>query len=432
MALRGLLEPPSAIGRHGDAHALILSALAALAPLTGALAPRGMAPLVVAGSVLGAAAFRLGRKKWPEPDAAWPILIGAMIAYGTASLLWSPVPGEGIHQVWQFLYLLGPSLFLVAAAAQDRRQAAAAARVLPFSYMLGILLLTAWILLSVPPGDVFAGHGTISLEMVELNRNMVVMTALVWPAMLVPWTAARRGTALVLPALLAVPVMAGESQSAQFGLIAGLLAFALAVLSARLVRLLLAALTAFAFAAVVPAAAWLNEHALDLHLLPFSFRHRLEIWRFVAEHIADRPLLGWGLEASRQLGAHRMSNALGAGAELLPLHPHNAFLQIWLELGLVGAVPAAAVMLLILHRTGRLPAETQPLALAAFSSAFAMVTVSYGIWQSWWIGTIMITIVLVVMATGPAGPDQGGKGAAPPPHRASDPAARLACRGSID
>jgi exopolysaccharide production protein ExoQ len=431
MALWSLLERPSAIGQRSDAHALILSMVAALAPLIGALAPRGMAPLVVVGSVLGVAAYRLARRRWPEMDTAWPALTGAMIAYGAASLLWSPAPGEGLHQVWQFLYLLGPSLFLIASAAQSPRQSAAA-RILPFSYALGVLLLVARILVSVPASDLFGGRGTVSPEMVELNRNMVVMAALVWPAMLVPWTAARRGTALILPALLAIPVMASESQSAQLGLISGLLAFALAVFSTRLARLLLGVCTVFAFAIVVPAATWLNEKALDLQILPFSFRHRLEIWRFVAEHITDRPMLGWGLEASRQLGDHRMSDALGAGVELLPLHPHNAFLQIWLELGLVGAVPAAAVMLLILRCIGRLPAETQPPALAAFASAFAMITVSYGIWQSWWIGTIMITILLVVMATRPAGPGKGGKGAAPPPHRASDPAARLACRGRID
>lgn len=401
MASWNLPERPSAIGLLGDAHALVLVTVVALAPLLGALVPRGMAPLVVAGSVLGVAAYRLGRRAWPVPEIAWPALIGAMIAYGAVSLLWSPAPDEGLVQTWQFLYLFGPALLLIASAAHAPRQASAAVWILPFAYALGTVLLIVWILVSVPLDGLFMQWNTASPDMVELNRNMVVMTALVWPAMLVPWRAEQRGAALLLPTLLALPVMAGESQSAQLGLISGLLTLALASVSAGLVRLLLAALTTFAFTAVVPVAIWLNKEALGIHLLPSSFRHRLEIWRFVAEHITEHPLLGWGLEASRRLGDHRISKALGNGAELLPLHPHNAFLQIWLELGLAGAATAAAFMLLILHRTSRLPAAAQPPALSAFASAFAMIAVSYGIWQSWWIGTLLISALLVVMTTRP-------------------------------
>lgn len=407
-ALRILTERTIAIRRHRDAFALLLLIIVAFAPVLGAMAPRGMAPLVVAGSLLGVAAYRIGRKEWPMPDLAWPVLLGTMIAYGAVTLLWSPAAADGLHQIWQFLYLFGPPMFLIAAAVRAPREADASVRILPAAFAIGTLLLIVRIFLTVPMGELFDWQN-MSLEMVLLNRNMVVMTALVWPAMLICWLAGRRGTAMLLPALLALPVMAGESQSAQLGLIAGLLVLALAVLSARLVRLLLAALTAFAFTAVVPAAAWLNEKVLDLQLLPFSFRHRLEIWHFVAERITERPLLGWGLEASRQIGNHQMSDALGWGAELLPLHPHNAFLQIWLELGILGAASTVATMLLLLRCIGRLPASVQPLALAAYASAFSMITVSYGIWQSWWISTMMATILLVAMAVRTA-PPQSARG----------------------
>jgi O-antigen ligase len=32
-----------------------------------------------------------------------------------------------------------------------------------------------------------------------------------------------------------------------------------------------------------------------------SALHRLEIWSFVAEHIKESPLAGWGLDAARRL-----------------------------------------------------------------------------------------------------------------------------------
>ena len=39
--------------------------------------------------------------------------------------------------------------------------------------------------------------------------------------------------------------------------------------------------------------------------IPPSAAHRLLIWDFVIARIADRPLLGWGMEASRVVPGHR-------------------------------------------------------------------------------------------------------------------------------
>ena len=61
-----------------------------------------------------------------------------------------------------------------------------------------------------------------------------------------------------------------------------------------------------------------------------SWSERLDMWAFAAAKIVEKPWAGWGLDASRTFGS------------AISLHTHDAAIQIWLELGAVGAVLAAA------------------------------------------------------------------------------------------
>jgi len=133
-----------------------------------------------------------------------------------------------------------------------------------------------------------------------------------------------------------------------------------------------------------------------------SAAHRLAIWNAVAESIAERPWLGWGLDGSRELSQRQATFDLAAScagddvpprpAQRLPRHPHNAVLQVWLELGLVGAGLAAAIWALIFLRTeATLPGR---LARAGFAGGIAaLVTVlalSYGILQGWLVFSLFV------------------------------------------
>lgn len=62
---------------------------------------------------------------------------------------------------------------------------------------------------------------------------------------------------------------------------------------------------------------------------------RTQIWKQVCRFILQRPLLGWGYAAFWR-GIEGQSFEVVAAVRFIVFHAHNGFLEIWLELGIVG------------------------------------------------------------------------------------------------
>lgn len=184
---------------------------------------------------------------------------------------------------------------------------------------------------------------------------------------------------------LAIPMAVGiVSAAVIFGYDALLIAL-IASLSAglavhfwpRVAPRVLAAIAAIFFLgapAIVWAARVSGWYAVLEANVPLSWSMRMGYWRHATDWIGDHPLRGWGLDASRMFSPG------------IKLHPHDAALQIWLELGLIGAMGAAvfyAATLASLSRTTRDPAAAVAAATAAAYLTFSAF--SFGVWQEWWL-----------------------------------------------
>lgn len=118
-----------------------------------------------------------------------------------------------------------------------------------------------------------------------------------------------------------------------------------------------------------------------------SWGARVDIWRFVAAEVAQHPFLGVGMDSSRVFPA-------------IPLHPHNAALQLWMELGPVGA---ALGVLFWAWLWGRIAAEAEAQPATAGVGAAAAVAyltigaLSFGVWQEWWLALGTIALVVHLM-----------------------------------
>jgi O-antigen ligase len=69
----------------------------------------------------------------------------------------------------------------------------------------------------------------------------------------------------------------------------------------------------------------------------------------------------------------------------MPTHPHNAFLQVWLELGIPGV--AALALLIYFGMTtltrARLSKAVTAAAAGAFAAIMVSLTVEASLWQVW-------------------------------------------------
>jgi len=92
--------------------------------------------------------------------------------------------------------------------------------------------------------------------------------------------------------------------------------------------------------------------------------------------MTEKPLFGWGLDASRTFH------------HLIPLHPHDAALQLWFELGAVGALLGALIWAFVFWRFAEAAPGRRLYAAAGCATAWAALMIgafSFSLWQEWWI-----------------------------------------------
>lgn len=395
------LKPPVAVSFASAARAATAAGVAAV-PVVGVFAPLALAPLMVTAAVFGVVHLRVRGRGWPLPPHPFMALLAAIIVWSTASLVWSIDPQLSAAKLWRHAANLMAGLALVGVAMRLPRDEA---QRLSLWYLYG-LVAAAFCLAFVrgalvPVGAMFPIDGGIQVPLNPYNRGATVVAVLVWPAALY---AARFGRwpaiTLVIGTCLLLATYA--SQAALFSILAGMAAAGFVALR-RLLAAAVGAVIAIAvlamplFPATLPPPAELRS----AYHLPGSHYHRLLIWQFAAERIAERPYLGWGLESSKVIPGNK---SLPDGAEpALPLHPHNGALQIWLELGALGALLAAGLALHIGTLIRRLPRAAAIAAAGCFASATSVSLLSYGMWQSWWLATLFIGGSLVILAHRSAG-----------------------------
>ncbi len=123
---------------------------------------------------------------------------------------------------------------------------------------------------------------------------------------------------------------------------------------------------------------------------------RLGIWQETIKLIELRPIIGYGNDAMVFLTNNELlKNSLFKGGELKVGHPHNAFLQIWLEYGFVGATLSSVFLVMVSLRIAKLPDRVRSIAITLFATIILVSMVSHGAWQSWWLGSMILVSTIV-------------------------------------
>ncbi|MBO9708911.1 MAG: O-antigen ligase family protein [Caulobacter sp.] len=362
------------------------------------LAPLGFAPLISLAGLLALPGVRLTRTTAP------PLLILLALAiWAAASMSWSPdaVAFSALKKYGDFEKLTAAKLFLQlltygAAVVALRRLSPPASHRAATVLAWGLVALSAVVLI-----DALGGAGIYQylrvltgdpirpdLAMVKVSTATYAMTLLIWPVSLI---LSRRHVApmvtLFLIAALVVSAKIVSSDACLLALIVGLFAWGLVRLAGKTGARILIALVAIPFI-LAPLAVLVGvETGLvnKLHqLVPPSWDARLNIWTFAADHVQTHPFRGWGLDASRTFG------------DAIPLHTHNAQLQLWLELGAIGAALAGIFFCWMAYGVLRLVDRSRGEAAAAAGSLVSYLVIgalSFGVWQEWWIALGAITLI---------------------------------------
>lgn len=396
------MPPLPALSRHALGTLLVLlPPFSLLAPLAAAPALGLVAALVVLPWLWrgrGPALRALGRDLLHDP-VAW--LLAALALWGALSLLWSPEPAQGAALLPRVILVGLCGLLLVRLPwAED----AAARRSAGGGLAAGLTLALLWLGIDMGLLDLrITGWLTNKPSDPEnaVKRGLSMLALMVWPAAL--WLGRHRPSAgIALAALFAPAILASEAGAAKLALVVGAVVFALGWLVPRTAFLLSGPVVALAILAqpfVLPS---MTAQFELVEQTTGSTRHRLVIWNWVSDHVQDRPLTGWGFNMSRSMPGGDAIDPL-TGGEFLPLHPHNAPLQWWLELGVPGALIGAALVVVLSWRAAHRPSSPagRAAALASLTAALAVSGVGYGAWQLWWLSVLAILAAIVAAVADP-------------------------------
>ena len=308
----------------------------------------------------------------------------AFLGWCLVSLAWSPFPALWGRVLSEFL----PTLIAASILAR-----LAPARLPAWALPLGAgllavacLTIVASLALDLAP-QVWLGQ-RVALFM--FNRPLLTVLLIAGP---IAAFLALRGHRLASGALLAVAALAilrSISGAAALGLFAGGVMFAVGRLLPRSVALWLAALVlglAFALAPVEGDILHrLMPEAAHERLTQSSSRARVAIAQSFGAAVAQAPWIGSGYGTALRFAEVPAAQALEPEmrAMLAVGHPHNTFLQIWSELGFVGALLGALVAFLALRAASALPRLLFATALGLLGAAVAVMFVEHGAWQGWW------------------------------------------------
>ncbi len=341
-----------------------------------------LAPIAV---VLLLIASGIDRRQRPAVPAirrlltAPAFLAGSLVVLWSAlSLAWTPFLGPAGERLANLVATIG--LGLAAYLVLPDRMRSANLYLLPLGVTAGAIVAIA---LGVSGARMAPGMEDDG----ALDRGLILLILLVWPAL--AWLRSRRRDreALVVALLVAVALTVQPDATQIAALAIGALAYALTSLRLK-AGVAATALTAAILLAAAPILPFLARPIASAVLGPVSpAALSLKSWQKVVTTEPVRLVTGHGLETALR----------GRVVGLVPANaPTTALFEFWYELGIVGALAAAFALYASIRRAGRDAPALVPGAMACFASAFAVACLGVGLTTVWWLATLGIAVMVFV------------------------------------
>ena len=370
----------------------------ALVPLAMALANRS-SPVIAGAAALAFLAAAViedpggARRELTSPFHT-PLGLCALAFLGWCGLsfAWSPFPALSLRMAAEFLPTL-LAAYLLARLAPGRLTEGAP---IVAAWMLG--LACAFVVADLASD--LALRKAMGGRIAYFVHNRPAMTILLVGLPLAGLLAARRRrfAALAVLVLSLAAILRSVSGAASLGLLAALAMFAIARLAPSRIALGLAGASLCLAMVLAPVEGEILQRvmpeAAHERLVESSSRARVAIARSFGAAVAADPWRGAGFGTSSRFAQVPAAEAMEPDLrEMLAVgHPHNSFLQVWAELGIVGAGLATAVLLLMLRQISEWEPWSMATALAIVAAAAAIAFVEHGAWQPWWTAGLGVSI----------------------------------------
>jgi O-antigen ligase len=400
----------------------------ALVPVLPVLSARATVPALLALALLLLIGRIAAKKRLPFAPWAKTIPIFAFFAWAAVSLAWTLDPRDAFGTWAGALGLAVVGLFTLAALSDlsDARRRALA-RAFVWGFAVAVALLAFERLTGGAIGAVLRDWTHRQrMELSLLKPTATALALFLWPAahLVFAWKGRLAAGMLIVVSLLVIGSVGGTGVA--IALAVALAAFVAALLGARRLGALFSAAVVVVALAAPLLPRLLPDPAAIMQAYPsapFNQFHRLYIWKYAGAWALEKPLLGWGMGSSRHLQKHKMDTgafvperygsrnySLFPGqkrwefwlgfyrAHPLPLHPHDAALQIWLELGAVGIVLAAWAFWKGTGGLRRAPPDRLAFALPVLVTGTITALLNFGLWQSWWLAALWLAAGLAAFA----------------------------------
>jgi hypothetical protein len=404
--------PPHLRSASPAAGALVRAAavLFAALPLAMAIAHRSAPLVIVTATTLVLAAFaiegRLGallREAWSAALTPLGTASLAFLAFALLSIAWSPDRNASFHGFVEFVVPISGALGLALALPGRTPRFAFTLLTVMAILACALMLFDLWTVMALRRAAGTRWNSFI------YNRPTLTLLVLLPPLLWGLMGEGRRWLAAAVAVLAVLAIQQSDSGAAVLGLVVAAATYVVARVS-RAAALAAAAAGIVVAVALAPVAGELTQGAIPAswheRLKGSNSQARVDIWRSFGAAVREQPWLGAGFSPGAAFpqsgGARRVDPAY---TTLLAVgHPHNGALQLWTELGAVGAALALLVLGLILRLVAGLPDDLFAPGLALMAAATAVSLVGHGLWQGWWAAAIGAAVVWFRIGPGPVGP----------------------------
>lgn len=331
--------------------------------------------------------------------------IAGICALCFLSAFFSIEPKESAERAAKITALITLSVPMFVLA--DRFPAQVRAKIL--SYMPHILIVAGSVFAvelfcNFPVYKFLSKQGGEILPLYIANKNTAAFMLLFPMGMWAALKSGSRNAAVVLGVVAAAIIYKTESQAAQLASIVMVLVVVMYPVLKRafvhgvfaLTAVLLMTFPFFSQAAMDNLAEPVSRYERS-YMRGASAAMRLENYDFLSKRIFEKPVTGHGIDTARYM---TFDTEQIYYADNKIMHPHNVYLQIWLEFGAIGVAFFLGFLGFIWSLLRNKSGTDGMVALTFFCMLMVILSISWSMWASWLVGAAILMSAIVRMVCG--------------------------------